>query len=125
VFVDGTGRRRRVLLTAGVAGVALLLATAIGLLVALTGTSGQALPGLPGSTARPHAASTGHGGPGAATPSIGGTGTPSTAAPGTAATAPTTPPPPVTTSTASLSPSPSTGNPRRHVPTQTPSHSKK
>src|SRR5215467_13813490 len=47
VFVDGTGRRRRLLSTGAAVGAFVLVGATIGLAVALTGTPGGGLPGFP------------------------------------------------------------------------------
>jgi hypothetical protein len=113
VFVDHTGRRRRVLTIAGCAGGALLTVTTVALLSGFTGVSPASLPGLPFGNA-----------PGAATqPAPSPAGRPARVGP------PTLPPASLpartgaTSGSANGSPSASpTTNGRRTVPTQTPSH---
>ena len=123
VFVDRTGRRRRILVTAGIGGTVALGTAAAGLVLALTGATGQALPGLPAPAAHAHTP--------AAPRAASSTTTRGAAAPtspakhtGTTASVPSPTPQPTTAANSTPTPSPS-GTSHRHVPTQTPSHSKK
>jgi len=61
VFVDRSGRRRRLIVTAGTVGGLVLLLAVVALLAGFTGTGSAAVPGWPGShagraTPRPTAA---------------------------------------------------------------------
>jgi len=49
VFVDTSGRRRRVFVTAGIAGATVLILLAVALLAGLTGVGPAEVPGWPGS----------------------------------------------------------------------------
>jgi hypothetical protein len=126
VFVDRTGRRRRVLVLVGISGAVGVLSAAVGLLLAITGTGGGAVPNLPGSTARaqaaasPHPTSADHAPTRRPAPSAGST--PGGAASTAPAVNPSPSPAPPTTPATTPSP---TVNPHRHVPTQTPSRGKK
>lgn len=106
VFVDGSGRRRRLILVAGSA-IGVLVVLALVMLVAgLFGASPVHLPGLPGGQAtdarQPGRTTGAPSGPDAAT-------NPAQAASPTASTSPIVSPSADPTS-------------RRHVPTQTPTH---
>jgi hypothetical protein len=116
VFVDRTGRRRRIVGLAGAAAALVLFVTAVIMLAGFTGAGGARLPGLPGlgnaqipgAAPAPGQSATAH--PTSHTPRPqgpdgGGSVNPSTGAGGGASA---TPSPSVTT--------------RRTVPTQTPSH---
>ena len=115
VFLDRTGRRRRLLIVAGAAGATALVGAAIGLILGLTGASGHTLPGLPAATAHAHGPEAGRGSStNAPAGNAGGAGQPTAA-----------PAPPATSATAGPTVTPSHGSTHRHVPTQTPSHTKK
>jgi hypothetical protein len=122
VFVDRTGRRRRVLVIAGAGGAAALVGATIALLLGLTGTGDHALPGLPASTAGAHGPAAGHE---TSTRAPDGHMTPTAAA-----SRPTVAPAPAP-NTASAAPAPSAtatpgqGSTHRRTPSQTPSHTKK
>lgn len=116
VFVDGTGRRRRLLSTGGAVGAFVLVGATIGLAVALTGTGGGGLPGLP--AAPEHSQQTpAHHEPTTAT----STGRPTTAAGPTQSPTPTLSPSP-SSSASSAAPTQSApgqvgkSNPHRHTP---------
>jgi hypothetical protein len=118
IFVDRTGRRRRLLVTGGVIG-ALLLTGAVGaMLLAVTGASGRTLPGLPATTPRPHVTpASARPQPDPATSATAGTastaGTPHTSPTGTPA--PSLAPSPTADPTGTATPAP--GSTHRHTPT--------
>jgi hypothetical protein len=111
VFVDRTGRRRRVLTIAGCAGGLLLTITTVGLLSGFTGIDPATLPGLPFGKQPAVAVQPAPSPDGLPNRSGAGHTPPSGAATRTAGTPASTSPP-----------APSNGNSRRNVPTQTPSH---
>ena len=120
VFVDRTGRRRRLFAAAGAVGGVLLALASLVLVAGFTGAGAGYLPALPEP-----AGSKGHSAVSTASPST----TTRSAGPSHAATAPspgdrntTAPVPPTTTAPpATVTPSPTHTNNRR-VPTHTPSH---
>jgi hypothetical protein len=126
VFVDRTGRRRRIFLLAGAAGGVVLVLATVALLAGFTGVGSRylpALPGLPGSGA-------GQAQGVAPTPKPSGTAIPTRQIP--RSTAPTTSPrpagapqpavvpPPGTTAGAGMTATPTGPSSRRNEPTQTP-----
>jgi hypothetical protein len=101
VFLDRSGRRRRVLVAVGGAAVVAITGAVVALALALGGGAGQAPPGLPDARV-PH---------GGSQPAI------SHATPATVSS--------TAVPAARASPSPTRpGNGHRHTPTQTPSHKK-
>jgi len=114
VFVDGSGRRRRLLVAGMSAGILALLAAVAALVAGLTGAAPGHLPGLgPAQTAIP-----GRPQPAASPRPVAPAGNRGTGHPSGTATTPG--PPAATVAVPSGSP---TGH--RNVPTQTPSHPKK
>ncbi|RZU53025.1 hypothetical protein EV385_4909 [Krasilnikovia cinnamomea] len=115
IFVDRTGRRRRLFASAGTACGLLLALAMLAMFAGITVGTPRALPGLPGAgadrTVARVKAGRSHTAPTAAT-------RPRTTAPAAAATASATPDPSGTPSaTASATPD---GNPHRRVPSHTP-----
>jgi hypothetical protein len=126
VFVDRTGRRRRVLTAAGIGGVAVVVSVLVGLLLAMTGAGSHGLPGLPPGQARAAASHASARTTLSTRPSAEpATGVTSTGTTPTGAAQPGPTPAPATTAPGTVSPSPSpSSKSHRHVPTQTPSHKK-
>jgi hypothetical protein len=120
VFVDRTGRRRRVLAAAGVIGGLALILAALALVAGLTGAGAAAVPGWPAAD-RPN----GH------LPRVLSTSvTPASRSPAAPADRParsttpdapaaTTPAPPTATATSASATPARTPNSHRHVPTRT------
>lgn len=116
VFVDRTGRRRRLFAASGVAGAVLLLLASLALMAGFTGTGAGQLPMLPGPAANTPRKAASKAAPSA---TIRATGSPR---PRTTARPTATPTPPaITSQPAGVTPTPTRTNHRRvpsHKPTK-------